>query len=123
GGAAAKPSRKVRLNCEQLEYRLVPSDSASIAIVNPPATFVEGTAINLSSNVVNPVGTPTYAWTVLKDGASFTTGTTANFSFTPDDNGTYAVSLDVTDSANTVSDSTTITVVNQAPVAGVSGPT
>lgn len=122
--AAIKPNHKFRLAIDQLEDRLVPSNSVVVTVDSPPATFFEGVAVNLSSTVNAPVGTPTYAWTVLKDGVSFGTGSAATFSFTPDDNATYAVSLSVTDDLNTVTDSSvSVTAVNQAPVAGVSGPT
>lgn len=120
---AVKTARKCCLAIDQLEDRLVPSNSVVVTVDNPPATFFEGVAVNLSSTVDAPVGTPTYSWTVLKDGVGFATGNAATFSFTPDDNAAYVVSLSVTDDFNTVVDSESLTVVNQAPVAGVSGPT
>ena len=67
----------------QLEDRLVPSNSVTVSVVSPPPTFFEGVAVNLTSVVDAPNGTPTYAWTVLKDGVSFATGATADLSFTP----------------------------------------
>ena len=46
-----------------------------------------------------PNDTFTYQWTVTKNGLAFNgTGTQATFSFTPDDNGSYVVSLNVWDS-------------------------
>ncbi|MCI0681908.1 MAG: hypothetical protein L0Y71_07375 [Gemmataceae bacterium] len=121
---ALKPC-KGRLAVDELEDRLVPSNSV-VVTVDDPAPFLEGVAVNLSSTVDAPVGTPVYTWTVLKDGGAFTDaiGDLPTFSFTPDDNGTYAVSLSVTDDVNTVvDDSVSLTVENQAPVADVSGPT
>src|SRR5205085_4017566 len=52
---------------------------------------------------------------------NFAAGTHAAFAFTPDDDGTYAVSLTVTDKDGGVSeDAETITVVNVAPTGSVS---
>src|SRR5262249_8511844 len=58
-----------------------------------------------------------YAWTVTKDGNAFASGTSANLTFTPDDNGTYVVTLTATDKDGGVSApaSTTITADNVAP--------
>jgi Ca2+-binding RTX toxin-like protein len=118
-------SNRRRLAFDQLENRLVPSTSATI--VAPAGPFPEGSAINLTSTVVGQVGTtPSFAWTVLKNGASFASGTTTDgtFSFTPDDNASYVVSMSVTDDANTTpATDVTLTADNVAPTAGVSGPT
>jgi Ca2+-binding RTX toxin-like protein len=114
------------LNVDQLEDRVTPSNSVTI-VESLPATLFEGVAVDLSSTVdgaVEVVAPATYSWEVLKDGVSFATGSLADFSFTPDDDGVYAVSLSVTDDDNTHTDNLgPLTVVNQAPVAGVSGPT
>jgi hypothetical protein len=62
---------------------------------------------------------------VTKNGAPFANGTGASVSFTPDDNGTFAIAATVTDGAGaTGSDSENISVTNVAPViASVTGPT
>ena len=39
----------------------------------------------------------TFAWNVTKNGAAYQSGTGQQYWFTPDDNGTYVVTLDVTD--------------------------
>ena len=49
------------------------------------AVFVSGGA----------AGSDSYAWTVTKNGAAFASGNESAFAFTPDDNGTYQVSLKV----------------------------
>ena len=85
----------------------------SVSIV-APASSPEGTAINLTSNVSGS-GTPTYSWTVTKNGSAFASGSAASLTFTPDDNGTYAVGLAVVTSAGTGSASATITVTNVVP--------
>jgi Ca2+-binding RTX toxin-like protein len=109
----------------QLEDRVVPSTSA--AIVAPAGPFPEGGAVNLTSTVTDQMGTtPSFSWTVLKNGSSFATGTTTDgaFSFTPDDNGAYVVKMSVTDDLNTTAATdVSLTVDNVAPTAGVSGPT
>jgi Ca2+-binding RTX toxin-like protein len=105
-----------------LENRLAPATFA-VDILDAPLTSPEGTAIALSSSL-NPVPvTATYSWSVTKDGNPFgSVGTEAAFSFTPDDNGAYVVTLSVGDGTDTFSDNVTIDVTNVAPTAGISGP-
>ena len=84
-----------------------------------PTSSDEGTAIDLTSTVIGAVEgeTYTYAWEVKKDGAAYTTGAADIFSFTPDDNGLYEVSLSVTDAdGDTGTTSATIVVTNVSPV-------
>jgi hypothetical protein len=88
----------------------------------------EATAISLGSAVTDPSAVDTaggfsYAWSVTKNGVAYASGSAANFSFTPDDNGSYVVTLTATDKDGAAgSDSQTILVDNVAPTAGVSGP-
>src|SRR5581483_5475698 len=71
----------------------------------------------------------TYAWSVTKNGVAYTlpVGTVtnaANFTFTPNDNGTYVVTLAATDKdSGTGSTSRTINVTNVVPTAFITGPT
>jgi Big-like domain-containing protein/hemolysin type calcium-binding protein len=88
----------------------------------PSDPIPEGTPITLTANVVDPcAGDATNAWSVTKDGNPFTlpAGTITNgatFTFTPDDNGNFAVSLTVTDGDDTATaTSATIGVTNVAP--------
>jgi Ca2+-binding RTX toxin-like protein len=90
----------------------------------------EGTAIALGSSVTDPSSVDTaagftYAWSVTKNGAAYASGSAASFTFTPDDNGTYVVTLTVTDKDGGVSPPATATILvdNVAPTAGLSGPT
>ena len=53
----------------------------------------------------------TYSWTVIKDGNPFASGTAADFSFTPDDEGTYVVSLQAADDEGTVGRATSQTII------------
>lgn len=120
-----------RLSFDQLEHRLVLATSIDIAVFTPapPAPLFEGAAITLNSGLVDEAVDgdgipPTFAWTVLKNNVDvgIPPGTAADFSFTPDDNAIYKVSLSVTDDGATLTDSLDLTVVNQIPVAGITGP-
>ena len=115
-----------RLRIEQLEDRLTPSTSVTIdpgsSLTSSNLTSPEGTAISLGSTVENANGTVTYSWSVFKDGSStaYAVGSDASFSFTPNDNGTYVVTLSATDADNTNSASVTLNVTNVAPTATLS---
>jgi len=88
------------------------------SIDDAPAQSLEGTEISLSSTVVDPgtADTHTCLWSVVSDGVVYAGGTGAAFNFTPNDNGTYVVSLTVTDDDGGIGiDSETIVVLNVAP--------
>ena len=100
-------------------------------ITGAPASSPEGTAISLGSSVTDPSTADTtagftYAWSVTKNGLPFGSGgSSSTFSFTPDDNGTYVVTLDATDKdGGTGTTTATITATNVAPTAtlGNNGP-
>lgn len=110
--------------------------TATINIINVPPTVVingapasspEGSAISLTSTVTDPSPADmaagfTYAWSVTKNGGAFASGTNANFSFTPDDNGSYVVSLTATDKdSGSTTTSQTVTVTNVAPTPMIGG--
>jgi CSLREA domain-containing protein len=117
-----------------------PPASATITVDNvaPTASITgapasghspEGTPISLGSTVTDPSSVDlaagfSYAWSATKNGAAYASGSSASFSFTPNDNGTYVVTLTATDKDGGVSQaaSATITVDNIAPTAGLSGP-
>ena len=113
----------------------VGSDSETITVTNAaptatitgaPATSPEGTAITVGNSVsdLSPVDTFTYAWSVTKDGDAYASSTNDGFTFTPDDNGSYVVTLTVTDDDGGVtSDSTVVTIKNVAPTIAISGET
>ena len=96
-------------------------------------TGVPGTPISLANQITSGSlsGNLTYAWTVTKDGNAYSTGTPttqATFTFTPDDEGTYLVSLNVTGAGGSgVAPAVTISVgeaplsatISGAPAAGL----
>ena len=89
-----------------------------------PSSSPEGTLISLTSSKSDPgsADTHTYAWSVKKDGSSYASGTTENFSFTPNDNGSYEVELTITDDdGGSGSDTETISVTNVDPTATING--
>jgi hypothetical protein len=94
-----------------------------------PASGPEGTPITLTGSAKSPSAADnaagfTYAWTVTKNGSPFASGTGASFTFTPDDEGTFAASLQATDDGGAAATSTvSIAGVNVAPVASITGVT
>ena len=68
-----------------------------------PAFPLEGIPITLTGSVTGPsVGSPsvfTFSWTVTQNGNSYQSGSGSTFSFTPNVNATYAVTLAVADAA------------------------
>ena len=117
-----------RLRLDPMESRVNPSHTVDITA--PALTGTEGTAVEFTSTVTGAT-TPTYEWTVTRDGSEFATGTTPDFSFTPDDNGNYVVTLEVTDTetaddgtttTHTMTDTETFVATNVAPTATITGP-
>ncbi len=111
------------------------TDSKTITVTNvaptpsisgAPASSLEGTAISLTGSATDPSSVDTtagftFAWSVTKNGNPFATGSGVSFSFTPDDNGSYVVTLSATDKDDgTGSDNKTITVNNVAPTGTLS---
>jgi PKD repeat protein len=72
-----------------------------VAIAEAPETVPEGTPIDLEADVVSSSAADTLAfdWSVTKNGEAYQSGSDAGLSFTPDDNGTYVVTLTVADDA------------------------
>ncbi|MEX1157348.1 MAG: Ig-like domain-containing protein [Thermomicrobiales bacterium] len=113
------PAESQTVTINESAFELVVANVAPAApVVGAPATSSEGTPIALSSFVSDPgtADTHTSVWDVLKNGSPFDSGSGAAFTFTPDDDGVYAVTLTVTDNDGGVgSAAATITVENVAP--------
>lgn len=112
---------RARLRLDPMECRLTPA-AATFTVPTDPVP--EGTAVQLSAPAND--ASATYQWAVYAGTDTsvtpLATGTDVTFSFTPPDNGTYTVTLSVTDSAGTATDSHTVTAVNVPPTATVTGP-
>jgi hypothetical protein len=89
----------------------------------------EGTPVSLTASATSPAGADNaagfgYAWAVTKNGNPFSAGSAASFSFTPDDEGTYVVSLQAKDDGGmSGAASLTLTGANVAPAARITGVT
>jgi ELWxxDGT repeat protein len=64
-----------------------------------PASSIVGVPLEVTGSVHAPDASATYtfAWSVTKDGSDFASGSGSDFTFTPDEAGTYAVTLTVSD--------------------------
>src|SRR5262249_41101993 len=91
--ARSHPFVHSRLKLESLDERIVPALTA-VNINTIEFSGNEGSAVVMNSTVEGATN-PVYAWSVTKDDVAFSSGTAADFSFTPDDNGTYVVKLSV----------------------------
>jgi PKD repeat protein len=98
------------------------------AVTGAPTSSPEGTAIVVSSAVSDPSSIDTAqgfarSWSVTKNGSPFASGSGISFAFTPNDNGTYVVTLTATDKdGGQAFDSKTVTVTNVAPTVALTGP-
>jgi len=100
------------------------NDPPTAAIVGPAAA-AEGTRISLTASAadVDSSDVLVYQWTVARDGAAFAAGAGPAIGFTPDDDGTYAVEVTVSDGhggeAMAVHE---VQVSNAPPVVSIAGP-
>jgi PKD domain-containing protein/Big-like domain-containing protein len=101
----------------------------TVTIVGAPSSGPEGTGITLTGKAQSPSAADqavgfTYTWSVTKNGNAFATGAGASFTFTPDDEGTFVVTLQaVDDGGNGASVSVTISGANVPPTADISSVT
>ncbi|MEA2643670.1 MAG: hypothetical protein QOG08_696, partial [Chloroflexota bacterium] len=84
------------------------------AISAPGSTAPEGTAVQLAGSATSPSAADNaagfaYGWSVTKNGAAFKSGTGAHWQFTPDDEGTFVVTMRATDDGG-MSDTASVTV-------------
>jgi len=102
---------------------------APTTVINgAPASALEGTSVALTGSATAAFSGDSitgYAWSVTKDGSSFgIPGTGTGFTFTPDDEGTFVVTLQATDDDNMIgTKSVIITGLNAPPIASMSEPT
>jgi PKD repeat protein len=109
-----------RLRLDPMECRLTP---ATAGFTVPTEPVPEGSPVMLTAPAND--ASATYQWNAYAGtdttAAAIATGTDANFTFTPPDNGTFTVTLSVTDSAGTATDTETITADNVPPTATITG--
>ena len=136
GKRALKNSFRPNLEC--LEYRLAPAmvkpPPPPMVSVSGPATDQEGTAVSFTGNITDGENAGYhYDWqAVASNGQKITDlagsisdkANLPSFTFTPDDDGTYTVSLTVTDEfGGTGQQSAVMTATNVAPTATITGMT
>jgi uncharacterized delta-60 repeat protein len=96
-----------------------------IEIGGLPISSDEGEEVDLNAIVtdLNLFDAPyAYVWNVTRNAVIYATGNTADFSFTPDNEGTYVVTLSVTDKDGGTSQlSASIAINNVAPSASILG--
>jgi PKD domain-containing protein/Big-like domain-containing protein len=98
-------------------------------VTAPSSTVPEGTAFSVTGSAISPsvedntIGFG-YGWNVTKNGNAYATGTGRSWHFTPDDNGTYVVTVTATDDGS-MSDTAAVTITgtNVWPTAHISGVT
>lgn len=101
----------------------------TVAIEGSTDARREGARVNLSAAVSDPSDADraagfAYAWTVTRAGQTFASGTDREFSFTPEDEGTYAVILTVTDKdGGSATAMASVEVSNATPTVNLAGPT
>jgi streptogramin lyase len=101
------------------------STPAALILVAPGPTAVEGTPITLTNQVTSPAltGPLTYNWIITKNGNPFTseTDTIGTFTFVPTEEGTYGVSLTVSNGTQIgTAVPITLTITNATPVVTIS---
>ncbi len=100
------------------------SGALEVATIDAPTTGREGTPIHASATLSQLVNADNlqFAWSVTKNGIAFGSGTGPTFDFTPDDDGTYVLALQVT-SGSLVSEAApvSIAVSNVNPVVAING--
>ncbi len=102
-------------NLATVTLRIAPVNDPPVVSIQSPSSGLEGTAINLvgsASDLETSNELLSFQWGITKDGLAYRSGSTKDYSFTPDDNGVYVVTLTVTDEAGaSASSSQTILVI------------
>jgi hypothetical protein len=100
--------------------------SAAALSTTTGASSPEGTKVTLNGSATSPAAPDNpivnFSWAMTKDGHAVGAGSGPGFSFTPDDEGTFVVTLRATDDDNmTGTASVTINAANVAPSAKIAG--
>lgn len=107
-------------------YTVVPV-APTVTITGAPVRGPEGTAVALTGKATSPSAADnaagfTLTWTATKDGQPYAKGTGTSLSITPDDEGTFAVTLQaVDDGGNSATAAVSFTGANVPPTAVISG--
>jgi endonuclease G len=122
GGLASPLCTTGTVNVNVASVNDAPSASISVA-----SSGAEGSAVGATLAVTDADAGDTFTatWTVTKNGVPYASAAGQSIAFTPDDNGTYAVSVVVTDGAGaTAADAKSVAITNAAPaITSVAGPT
>ncbi|MCY2954850.1 MAG: PKD domain-containing protein [Planctomycetota bacterium] len=109
-----------------IELAAVPRLSVRVGIARTtisgvPVASPEGSPITLTGSCSGTAPID-YAWAVTRSDAPYATGSGSTFSFTPDDDGAYPVTLRATDATGLTGSATaTVRVANVAPTLSVTG--
>jgi PKD domain len=109
-------------------YTVIPVPP-TVTITGTPVSGPEGKAIALTGRATSPSTADnaagfTLTWTATKNGLPFATGTGTALSITPDDEGTWIVTLQaIDDGGNSATTAVTFTGANVAPTAVIGGVT
>ena len=102
-----------------MQYKRISADSHLDLPWMPPDLFTSMASRELKDRMPHVVDTDEGPKWVAKNGATYALGTAANFSFTPNDNGTYVVYMGAADKdfGTSSAPQTTIIVDNVALIA------
>jgi hypothetical protein len=101
----------------------------TVTVTGAPVSGPEGTAVALTGKATSPSAADnaagfTLSWTATKDGQPYATGSGATLSITPNDEGTYAVTLSaVDDGGNSATTAVSFSGANVPPTAVIGGVT
>ncbi len=111
-----------------VSFPVTVNGAAPVATVSAAGSSApEGTAVHLAGSAISPSAADnaagfTYGWSVTKNGTAFKSGAGAHWQFTPDDEGTFVVTMRATDDgAMSDTSTTTVTGTNVWPTATIIG--
>ncbi len=117
------------LGSDTQTYTINVANVAPTPTVTGDTTGFEGTAINLTASSTDPANMPTtptdndsvmYTWSVTRNGNFYSSGAGTSYTLTPNNEGTYVVTLTAADEDGGVQSTThTVVVANVAPTATI----